>query len=252
MSWNTVVLTDLGERLLADMLNGSKLTFTAAAIGSGIVEEDELPGLSNVASPINAPALIAGQRRPTSGNGTEILLQIRNDGLEQAAKMRQVGLFAKTESSEEIFFAVLQEENGEEIPAYKDFSQFEISFSVAIAVSRTNNITVVVSPFVYASKADLDALEKRLPKPISFSVDVGAWTELSEPFVGCKYCAEVTDENTSSTDFPDVYFDTNSIESAAESAIMVVSDVAKIIFYAESIPSVTLSGTYFVRKGVVE
>lgn len=101
--------------------------------------------------------------------------------------------------------------------------------------------------------SDVTAIaQTAIQKPVSFSIEINRWTELAEPFIGCTHYAEVSDKNVTSTDFPDVYFDVNSIENAAESAIMVVSDVAKIIFYAESMPSVTLSGTYFVRKGVVE
>ena len=164
MSWNKVVLTKVGESLLAKMLNGSKLTFTHAVLGDKTVDEDVLPELTDVFSPISAPALIAGKRETKSGNGTELIIQIRNDGVTETARMRQVGLFAKSEHDDEVLLAVLQDEIGEEIPTYADFSQFEISLAVTIAIARTNNIAVVVSPSVYATQGDLAELRTECEK----------------------------------------------------------------------------------------
>lgn len=156
MSWNNVVLTEVGKRLLSKMLNGSKLTFTRVVIGDKTVKDDQLAMQTAVFSPILAPALISGKREVPSGNGTEILIQIRNNGVTETTRMRQVGLFAKSEHDDEVMLAILQDDVGEEIPAFNDFPQFEISLAVVIGVSRTNNISVIVSPSVYATRADLE------------------------------------------------------------------------------------------------
>ena len=161
MSWGQVTLTESGESLLAKMLNGSKLTFTRVALGDTTIAEELLPKQTDVSSPISAPALIAGKEDVESGNGAAIIIQIRNDGVSETTRMRQIGLFAKSEHDDsDVLFGILQDDIGEEIPANADFPQFEISLAVAIAVSRTNNIEVVVSPLVYAKQKDLEALKK--------------------------------------------------------------------------------------------
>lgn len=174
MSWNEVTLTESGERLLASMLNGSKLTFTRAVLGSSTVEEEMMPMLTDISSPISAPALISGKKELESGNGTAILIQIRNEGVSETTRMRQIGVFAKSEHNDEVMFGVLQDDIGEEIPAYADFPQFEISIAVALAISRTNNIEVIVSPLVYAKQSDLEALKKSCEESFAEIAQAGA------------------------------------------------------------------------------
>ena len=174
MSWNEVTLTESGERLLASMLNGSKLTFTRAVLGSSTVKEEMMPMLTDISSPISAPALISGKKELESGNGTAILIQIRNEGVSETTRMRQIGVFAKSEHNDEVMFGVLQDDIGEEIPAYADFPQFEISIAVALAISRTNNIEVIVSPLVYAKQSDLEALKKSCEESFAEIAQAGA------------------------------------------------------------------------------
>ena len=68
--------------------------------------------------------------------------------------------FLKGSSIDSLF----EDEIGEEIPTYADFSQFEISLAVTIAIARTNNIAVIVSPSVYATQGDLAELRTECEK----------------------------------------------------------------------------------------
>lgn len=162
MSWNEVVLTKVGEELIAGMLGGAKLTITRAEIGDTAVDEEILPEQTAVFSPISAPALIRGQGIVESGNGTRIDIQIRNDGVTETSRMKQIGIFAKTESHEEIMLGILQDDVGEEIPAYNDFPEWLISLSVIIGISRTNNIVVNVNPHVFVTLEDFNVLKEQL------------------------------------------------------------------------------------------
>lgn len=160
MNWNQVTLTKSGETLLSRMLNGAKLTFTRVVIGDKAVKEELLAAQTAVFSPIAAPALIAGQTETANKNGTQISIQIRNDGVKETTRMRQIGLFAQSEHSDEVMIGILQDEDGEEIPAFEDFPQFGIFLDVVIGISRTNNIRVIVSPNVYVTKPEFDAAIK--------------------------------------------------------------------------------------------
>lgn len=88
------------------------------------------------------------------------------------------------------------------------------------------------------------------PAPTAFSVSADAWTELAETVAGCGYLAEIAAEGVTVADYPDVYFDENSIEAAA--GIVAGTAAGKVVLYAKSIPATALCGAYFVRKGATE
>lgn len=90
------------------------------------------------------------------------------------------------------------------------------------------------------------------PAPTSFSVEAAAWTTLSAPFAGCGFSAEIAAESVTAADFPDVYFDSTSLEIAANLGIIAEAADGKIVLYAKTVPAAALSGTYFVRKGATE
>lgn len=51
----------------------------------------------------------------------------------------------------------MQDEIGEEIPAFADFPQFLLEMFFTVGISRTNNINVHVSPSVYITLETLNA-----------------------------------------------------------------------------------------------
>ncbi|MCH5207529.1 MAG: hypothetical protein J1F04_01485 [Oscillospiraceae bacterium] len=160
MAWKDVTITDAGEKILEEMVNGSKLILTRAAIGAGTVPVEELPSLTDVIEPITAPALLAGEE-PTEG-GKIIKIQVRNDGVAETTRMRQIAIYAKTDHEDEVLFVILQDEIGEEIPAYDEFPQFDIEQWVTLALSRTNNITVTVNPLAFVPAVEFEKEVKRL------------------------------------------------------------------------------------------
>lgn len=91
-----------------------------------------------------------------------------------------------------------------------------------------------------------------LPAPTSFSVEAAAWVTLSAPFSGCGFSTEITAESVTAADFPDVYFDSASFETAANSGIIAEATDGKIVLYAKTVPEAALSGSYFIRKGAAE
>lgn len=162
MSWENVTITKGGEQLLSKMMNGSKLLFTRVVIGDKTVNNELLSAQTSVFSPISAPALIAGRSETPQENGTQIKIQIRNDGVSTTTRMLQIGLYAKSEHDDEVLFGILQDDIGEEIPAYEEFPQFLIELYTTIAISRTNNIQVVVNPSVYVTFADLQEFKSEI------------------------------------------------------------------------------------------
>lgn len=164
MSWDKVVLTKSGEELLSGMLSGAKLIITRAAVGGETVDDGQLAEQTNVASPLSASALIGGWENAAGENGTQIDILITNEGVLETSRMKQVGIFAKTENRAEVLFGILQDETGEEIPPYNSLPEWLIRMSIVIGISRTDNIEVVISPHIFAEKAELDALKKVLSR----------------------------------------------------------------------------------------
>lgn len=162
MEWDKVTVTTAGNALLSGMLNGARLTFTRAELGDTAVKDELLPELTSVFSPIAASALIAGQSELEGHKGTQVKLQIRNEGVTKPVRMRQVGIYAMTDHSDEVLFGILQSEVGEEIPAFEDFSQFEIQLYATFILGRTNNIKVIVSPCVYMTQSEFDEFKATL------------------------------------------------------------------------------------------
>ena len=85
--------------------------------------------------------------------------------------------------------------------------------------------------------------------PVAFSVAASAWTTLSTAFVGCKYKATITASSVAASDFPDVFFDSASIEAASSAGIIASAEAGVVALYAKSKPETALSGSYFIKKG---
>lgn len=156
MAWSSAELTDSGLELLSKLINGGKLTITRAAVGSGTVAADELYRQTELAVPINAPVSIAGSKELTGKSGRTIFVQIRNSGVTEAVRMKQIGIFARTDSEDEVLLAIMQDEIGEEIPPYAEFPDFLIEFNAVLVIARTNNITVMTDSGAVATRADLE------------------------------------------------------------------------------------------------
>lgn len=156
MAWSSAELTDSGLELLSKLINGGKLTITRAAVGSGTVAAEELCEQTQLTAPINAPVSIAGSKELPEKCGRTIFVQIRNSGVTEAVRMKQIGIFARTDSEDEVLLAIMQDDIGEEIPPYAEFPDFLIEFNAVLAIARTNNITVMADSGAVATRADLE------------------------------------------------------------------------------------------------
>lgn len=144
MAWNESIITVKGIDLAAELMNGGSMEITKAEIGESITDSVALAYQGVIQSPINVPVNIA--KKEKTENGVILTVQIQNAGAEKAYKMRQLGIYAKTANSAETLFAVLQSADGEEIPSEAEYPNFLLEFTANIAVSNTDNISVVTNP----------------------------------------------------------------------------------------------------------
>ena len=103
-----------------------------------------------------------------------------------------------------------------------------------------------------AENAHASLFAKIVPSPTAFTVETSAWAALTVAVAGRGYSAEIVAESVTAADYPDIYFDENSLDGAANAGVIVGTADGKIVLYANEIPVATLSGAYFVRKGAAE
>lgn len=157
MGWNDAVITLVGTALVAELMNGGKLSINRAEISENIVPAASLMTQKAIISPLNVPVVIAGKKAVE--NSLSVRVQVHNTGMTGNHRMRQLGLYAKTETSEETLFAILQNAQGDEIPPESEYPQFMLEMNVLISVSNADEIIVKVDPtsiFVTQETLDLE------------------------------------------------------------------------------------------------
>lgn len=153
--WQTGVITNAGISLLGEVIAGGEINITRAALGGGTVDAAALMAQTALTLPLSVSPVIAAKKL-VEDKGIEIRIQIRNDGLVEDKILKQVGLFARLNSGDEVLFAIMQDDTGEEIPNEISYPDFMLEFTAAIAVSNTDNITVSVSGSAVVTRDDLD------------------------------------------------------------------------------------------------
>lgn len=162
--WQDGVITNAGISLLGEVIAGGEINITRAALGGGTVDEAALMAQTALSFPLSVSPVIAAKKL-VEGKGIEIRIQIRNDGLAEDKVMKQVGLFAKLNSGDEVLFAIMQDDTGEEIPSEASYPDFMLEYTAALAVSNNGNITVSVSGSAVITQEALDdALKSKADK----------------------------------------------------------------------------------------
>lgn len=162
--WQDGVITNAGISLLGEVIAGGEINITRAALGGGTVDEAALMAQTALTLPLTISPVIAAKKL-VEGKGIEIRIQIRNDGLAEDKVMKQVGLFAQLNSGDEVLFAIMQNDTGEEIPSEASYPDFMLEYTAALAVSNTGSITVSVSGSAVITQEALDdALKSKADK----------------------------------------------------------------------------------------
>ncbi len=159
MAWSNAVITNSGLAILPQLIVGDQMDINGAEIASGTVEEVSLITQTSLSSPINDIHVVIADSSVID-NGIAIKLQIRNTGLTSAKTFKQIGLYA-TYNDSKVLFAIAQDDIGEEIPSVSDYPDYMLEFTMAVAVSQTDGITVTVNP---SAVVTAEMLDKRLAK----------------------------------------------------------------------------------------
>lgn len=121
--WENTVITDAGTELVAGLLSGESITISAIRSGAGSVPVSDLKTQTAVTN-IKQEATI--QEIKKVDDYIEISALFTNTGLTAGYDMKQVGIYAKSGSSE-ILFAISQTETAKEIPSETEMPLYSLS-----------------------------------------------------------------------------------------------------------------------------
>ena len=158
MSWNNSLYTNVGTKMMSEVLSGATMTITKAVGGSGTTAAESLAALTDVKEQKQLLTILGIEdATDSSGNdaGKRIKIQITNESVETGYILHQVGIYAKLpdDNDAETLLIIMQDDRGVEIPSHTENSDFEIELYGIMAISNVANISVTVDPNAVASVA---------------------------------------------------------------------------------------------------
>lgn len=165
MSWNNSLYTNVGTKMMSEVLSGATMTITKAVGGSGTTAAESLEALTDVKEQKQTLKILGIEdATDSSGNdaGKRIKIQITNGDVETGYILHQVGIYAKLADGEETLLIIMQDDRGVEIPSHTENSDFEIELYGIMAISNVANISVTVDPNAVASVKMVNDTKKAL------------------------------------------------------------------------------------------
>ena len=154
MSWNNSLYTNVGTKMMSEVLSGATMTITKAVGGSGTTAAESLAALTDVKEQKQTLKILGIEDATDSSDddvGKRIKIQITNGDLETGYILHQVGIYAKLADGEETLLIIMQDDRGVEIPSHTENSDFSIELYGIMAISNLANISVTVDPNAVAS-----------------------------------------------------------------------------------------------------
>lgn len=154
MAWNEATVTKTGLALLEKSVLGGSIEITSAIAGENTAPAEALKEMTDIEQPKHEMEIV-GVRRAEYGISVD--LRLHNIGLMSGYRLRLIGLFARIKDSGEksILLAVIQDSEGEEIPAQEDNPEYLLEYGFVIPISSEANFTAVLKPSIFATKEDI-------------------------------------------------------------------------------------------------
>ncbi len=149
------VITNAGNNLLAEWVNGKLLTFEHAAAGSGTVPAEALQTQTALTAQ-KQTVHIMGSERVSNG----IRLKLRITAPQTGYTLNQFGIWAKL-GEVTTMIALFQHNQGIPIPSANEAPDFVYTFFATVMASNMGNWTIRVDPSALATMQDL---EKKLDR----------------------------------------------------------------------------------------
>ena len=140
--WSNATMTDVGADLQAKVNAGkTKLTFTKIKVGSGV----------NATNPLALTDVISSKWETTNsvvkqeGKIVSVDTFITNNGITEAFRMSEIGLFAQDPDKGEVLYAYLTDPEPDRMPAAGGSVVVSQELTIGMIFSNTGNVSLTVN-----------------------------------------------------------------------------------------------------------
>ena len=140
--WSNATMTDIGADLQAKVNAGkTKLTFTKIKVGSGVNATNTLALTDVISSKWETTNFVVKQE----GKIVSVDTFITNNGIKEAFRMSEIGLFANDPDKGEILYAYLTDPEPDRMPAEGGAVVVSQELTIGMMFSNTGNVSLTVN-----------------------------------------------------------------------------------------------------------
>ena len=140
--WSNATMTDVGADLQAKVNAGkTKLTFTKIKVGSGINATNPLALTDVISSKWETTNFVVKQE----GKIVSVDTFITNNGITEAFRMSEIGLFAQDPDKGEVLYAYLTDPEPDRMPAEGGSVVVSQELTIGMIFSNTGNVSLTVN-----------------------------------------------------------------------------------------------------------
>ena len=140
--WSNATMTDVGADLQAKVNAGkTKLTFTKIKVGSGVNATNPLALTDVISSKWETTNFVVKQE----GKIVSVDTFITNNGITEAFRMSEIGLFAQDPDKGEVLYAYLTDPEPDRMPAEGGSVVVYQELTIGMVFSNTGNVSLTVN-----------------------------------------------------------------------------------------------------------
>ena len=140
--WSNATMTDVGADLQAKVNAGkTKLTFTKIKVGSGVNATNPLALTDVISSKWETTNFVVKQE----GKIVSVDTFITNNGITEAFRMSEIGLFAQDPDKGEVLYAYLTDHEPDRMPAEGGSVVVSQELTIGMIFSNTGNVSLTVN-----------------------------------------------------------------------------------------------------------
>ena len=150
--WSNATMTDVGADLQAKVNAGkTKLTFTKIKVGSGVNATNPLALTDVLSSKWETTNFVVKQE----GKIVSVDTFITNNGITEAFRMSEIGLFAQDPDKGEVLYAYLTDPEPDRMPAEGGSVVVSQELNIGMIFSNTGNVSLTVNMGALVNKEQL-------------------------------------------------------------------------------------------------
>lgn len=140
--WSNATMTDVGADLQAKVNAGkTKLTFTKIKVGSGVNATNPMALTDVISSKWETTNFVVKQE----GKIVSVDTFITNNGITEAFRMSEIGLFAQDPDKGEVLYAYLTDPEPDRMPAEGGSVVVSQELTIGMVFSNTGNVSLTVN-----------------------------------------------------------------------------------------------------------